>query len=336
MDKQKGYVEIHRRKSQTNALRSYSLLINNKKIDSINSDQKSRYELVSGRHELRIALDFYKSPPLTIDLRPGETLSLECGDRGTTTLRETLSLKGMTQSLQALTSPSDYLYIKCTGSRLLTADEQSSMTKKPTQRRQNKTSLDNDFGIFVSYRRDDSRAMTGRLCDRLTDHFGHKAVFRDVDSIPLGVDFRTHIRETIAKSEALLVIIGPSWLEIANSKGQRRLSLSDDFVRLEIESALQQNIPVIPVMVDGAEIPSVDQLPESLRVLCYKNALKIPQEPFFHAGVNKLISDLDRLKSSKTQSQDKTRRLYCTGCGTELATTQKFCTACGKSASLTS
>lgn len=333
MDKQNGYIELYRRKSLSNAFRAFSLLIDNHKIDAIKSDQKSRYELVSGKHELQVALDFYKSPSLTINLHPGEVLSLECGDRGTETLQEALSLKGITDSLQAITSPKDYLYIISRGSISLPAEEQSVKSGDNNHRSNlNRKSKDGDFGIFVSYRREDSRAMTGRLCDRLADHFGQQAVFRDVDSIPLGVDFRSHIEKTIAKSEVLLVVIGPGWLGASDSQGQQRLTLTDDFVRLEIESALQQNIPLIPVMVDGADVPDADTLPDSLQELSYKNALKIPQEPFFHAGVDKLIESLELLNGHK-QPEPKTKvRLFCTGCGTGLNTGQKFCTSCGKPA----
>jgi hypothetical protein len=106
--------------------------------------------------------------------------------------------------------------------------------------------------IFISYRREDSELITGRIDDHLASHFGRRNVFRDLDSILPGVDFRTNISETVGNCDVQLVMIGPQWLTVSHREGarqgQRRLDDPDDLVRIEVESALARGIPVIPVL----------------------------------------------------------------------------------------
>ncbi len=93
--------------------------------------------------------------------------------------------------------------------------------------------------IFVSYRRDDSGDVTGRVYDRLVASFAPNHVFRDIDSIPAGLDFRKVIEREIARCDILLTIIGPDWLRAVDVLGNRRLHDPNDFVRIEIETALR-------------------------------------------------------------------------------------------------
>src|SRR6516162_5902227 len=108
---------------------------------------------------------------------------------------------------------------------------------------------------FVSYRREDSRHVADRIYDRLAAHFGKEAVFKDVDSIPLGSDFRRKLREAVEQCCAMVVVIGDRWLTLTDKAGQRRLDDENDFVRIEIETALQRRIAVVPILVDGARMP---------------------------------------------------------------------------------
>ena len=116
-------------------------------------------------------------------------------------------------------------------------------------------------GIFISYRRADSPDAAGRIYDRLVNESGRTQVFKDVDSIPLGEDFRSHLNDTIGQCAVVLVIIGPHWSELRDEAGQRRLENADDFVRIEIEAALSRGIPVVPVLVGHAIMPTAAQLP---------------------------------------------------------------------------
>src|SRR5213595_1408766 len=122
--------------------------------------------------------------------------------------------------------------------------------------------------IFISYRREDSEHIAGRLHDRLNTYFGRDAVFMDIDTIPFGVDFRKHLDEAVGQCDILLAVIGEGWLEVRHKDGprlgQRRLDDATDFVRIEIGSALARGIPVIPVLVGKAVMPGEQELPEGL------------------------------------------------------------------------
>ncbi len=129
--------------------------------------------------------------------------------------------------------------------------------------------------IFISYRRDDSEGEAGRLFDDLVRAFGDDSVFMDVAGIAPGVDFRKAIDDNVSGCGVFLAVIGSQWATIAGANGQRRLDDANDFVRLEIASALARNIAVIPVLVHGARMPHPEQLPESIKDLAYRNSVEI-------------------------------------------------------------
>jgi hypothetical protein len=129
--------------------------------------------------------------------------------------------------------------------------------------------------IFISYRRSDTEGEAGRLFDDLVGRFSDQAVFMDVDAIKPGLDFRRAIEESIHSCSVVLAMIGQQWLGVANELGQRRLDEEGDYLRLEIASALQRDIPVVPVLVRGARMPRADQLPPDLRELAYRNAVEL-------------------------------------------------------------
>lgn len=126
--------------------------------------------------------------------------------------------------------------------------------------------------VFVSYRRDDSAGFAGRLTDALEQRLGAGTVFRDVDDIQPGADFEAVIARGLDQVRAVIVVIGPGWLD-ATIDGRRRLDRPDDFVRREIEQALSSGKPVVPVLVGGAAMPLADALPPALRGLANRQAL---------------------------------------------------------------
>jgi formylglycine-generating enzyme required for sulfatase activity len=146
--------------------------------------------------------------------------------------------------------------------------------------------------ILISYRREDSADVTGRIYDRLIQRFGQGAVFKDVDSIPLGVDFRIYLDEQVAKCEVFLAVIGRDWMKSLGSTGKTRLDDPRDFVRIEIESALKRQIPVIPVLVGGTSIPAAEQLPASIQDLSYRQGIEVRRDPDFHRDMDRLIEHL--------------------------------------------
>jgi hypothetical protein len=148
--------------------------------------------------------------------------------------------------------------------------------------------------IFLSYRRSDSQDVTGRIYDALTERFSKQVVFKDVDSIPLGKDFRRVLDRAVKGADVIIAVIGPAWATAADAAGQRRLDDPDDFVRLELERALELGKPVIPVTVSGAPMVAAADLPPSLQALAFQNGLPVRPDPDFHNDVARLIAALER------------------------------------------
>ena len=154
--------------------------------------------------------------------------------------------------------------------------------------------------IFISYRRSDSIAATGRIYDYLERHFGYDRIFKDIDSIPPGVDFRAHLSQAVAQCQVLIAVIGTTWINTRDENGYRRLDNPGDFVRLEIEAALKRNILVIPVLLSGTRIPLADELPEGLKELAYRNAIYVKDDPDFRSDVKRLIRKIEEFFESDT------------------------------------
>ncbi len=148
--------------------------------------------------------------------------------------------------------------------------------------------------VFISYRRKDSRHITDRLYDRLAGYFDKNDVFKDVDSIPYGADFRRKLEEAVGGCAVLVAVIGPEWLTTPGEDGRPRLHDPDDFVRIEVEGALRRGIPVVPVLVDGAPMPRREDLPPGLEDLAYRNATVVRPDPDFHRDVDRLIAAVER------------------------------------------
>lgn len=134
--------------------------------------------------------------------------------------------------------------------------------------------------IFISYRRDDASDAAGRVYDRLAQKFGAKRIFMDVDSIQRGHDFREVLERHLAETAVLLVLIGRQWLDLAGPDGTRRLDDPSDFVRLEIATALRDKIPVIPVLLNDATMPTASVLPDDIAGLAFRQASKLRHESF--------------------------------------------------------
>ena len=159
-----------------------------------------------------------------------------------------------------------------------------------------------DGRIFISYRRQETSHLAGRLYDRLADRFGENQVFIDVDAIGLGVDFGEEIRRAVAACKVLLAVIGPDWLTVTDVRGNRRLGDPDNIVRLEIEAALARDVRVIPILVEGASMPCWDDLPESL-ALARRNAPSIRHKGF-RSDVGHLVAAIERTLAATPGATD--------------------------------
>lgn len=150
-------------------------------------------------------------------------------------------------------------------------------------------------GIFISYRRDDAAGHAGRLADNLVERFGRNRIFRDIDNIEPGEDFVTKIENAVGSCDILLAVIGRTWL---SPNGSGRLDNPNDFVRLEIATALRRDIRVIPVLVQRASMPKPEDLPDDLDSLTRRNAVELTDQRW-PSDVEQLISVMERILAQR-------------------------------------
>jgi TIR domain len=147
--------------------------------------------------------------------------------------------------------------------------------------------------IAVSYRREDSGPVSGRIFDRLVARYGKESVFRDIDNIPAGVDFRHHIDDVLHNTDTLIVVLGRKWIGPVTA-GRSRIHDEDDPVRVELETALQRNVSIIPVLIGDAKMPKASQLPESLKDFTFRSAVRVDPGQDFDHHTDRLIRSIER------------------------------------------
>ncbi|MDC0934892.1 protein kinase [Pirellulales bacterium] len=155
------------------------------------------------------------------------------------------------------------------------------------------------FRIFISYRREDSLDATDRMYEGLIAHFGANAVFMDVDAIPPGVDFRSYLSQAVDQCQVVLMVIGDHWLRAMTGKWwwrKQRLRDRNDFVRIELETALQKQIPVIPILVGRTQMPRRSDLPYSLRALCGVQAAELRPAANYRHQLDSLIQSIESVQ----------------------------------------
>jgi hypothetical protein len=188
--------------------------------------------------------------------------------------------------------------------------------------------------VFLNYRRDDSSGHVGRLYDRLSQYFGYDNIFMDIDTIAPGLDFVEAIENAVGSCDVLLAVIGQRWLTSTDAPGQRRLDNPEDFVRLEIMTALERKILVIPVLVDGASMPRSTELPDVLQPLARCQALVVSNQ--FHPDVDCLIATLERVLASTSStlsgnhenSTEEIQGWICPLCQSLVGYDQRVCLGC--------
>ncbi len=158
--------------------------------------------------------------------------------------------------------------------------------------------------IFISYRRDDAEGEAGRLFDDLVRAYGDDSVFMDVAGIAPGTDFRKAIDDNVATCGVFLAVMGPNWANVTNPDGGRRLDDANDFVRLEVGSALTRNIAVVPVLVHDARMPRPEQLPEGIRDLAFRNSVEISHARW-NSDVQLLIAALKQYVTTNPATETK-------------------------------
>jgi hypothetical protein len=152
------------------------------------------------------------------------------------------------------------------------------------------------FRLFINYRRGDSGGYAGRIYDALNNHSPSWEVFMDIDTIEPGVDFTEVIDHELDTCDAVIAVMGRQWLQQTDVKGQRRLDHPDDFVRLELAAALDRpNVRVIPILVQGVDMPSSDDLPDVLVPLARRNAIELSDSRWSY-DMSRLVDVLERIE----------------------------------------
>ncbi len=159
---------------------------------------------------------------------------------------------------------------------------------------------DTTRAVFLSYRREETRHIAGRLADRLTERLGATQVFMDVETIEPGIDFTAAIAREVSSCNVLIALIGPTWSTIIDQQGRRRIDDPDDFVVLEIQAASEREIRVIPVLVDGAVMPNRHDPPEGLQGLARRNAVRLDHETF-RSDIALLLDTVERILATLAQ-----------------------------------
>ena len=165
------------------------------------------------------------------------------------------------------------------------------------------------INVFISYRRDDSAGYAGRLADALEKRLGKDTVFRDVEDIKPGEDFVKAIERNLQNARAFLVIMGKDWLTVKDNQGRRRLENPNDYVRIEIESALRLDGLIIPVLVEGAVMPKPEELPPSIAAIANRQAIEMTDSRW-DEDIERLIETFnafpdERLRDKSVASKSK-------------------------------
>lgn len=150
--------------------------------------------------------------------------------------------------------------------------------------------------VFVSYRRQKGNSNAGRIYDRLTYEYGRDAVFMDIDDIPPGVDFVAYLKPLLANCKVMIVVVDAGW-----SNAIERLHTETDYVRLEIETAINRNdMALIPILLEDEPMPEEKQLPDVLAPLTRLNAIRLRSESFSATIERKLLPRLNDLLEEKS------------------------------------
>lgn len=152
--------------------------------------------------------------------------------------------------------------------------------------------------IFVNYRRHDSESITGRIDDHLRAAFGDSDVYRDIDSIPPGVDFVEHLASSLNHCDLCIAVLGPRW-------PSERLNEESDLVRIELETVLARGIPLIPVLVEGARLPDPAQIPPTLFPLLRRQAMQVDSGADFRVHVQRLVQAIKLVREGNAKRQSE-------------------------------
>jgi KAP family P-loop domain/TIR domain len=269
------------------------------RVDAVRTDEETMLYLRKGGEAIDVIVsDRPREPNLLLDA-VGSSEVRDFGAQVVFTSRVTPSLRRAADELGALGVTNDPAEL------IAILDQEAAVRREVPARAASKARKKGR--ILIDYRREDATGYAGRLYDRLAADFGNENLFMDLPSIQAGVDFSQSIRGAVASSDVVIEIIGPRWLSGTGPDGNRRLDDPGDFIRLTLSTALAQDKPVIPVLVEGASMPTQDELPEDIAVLARRNALEISPTRWDY-DVGRLIEVIDGLldRETKTVARDET------------------------------
>ena len=161
--------------------------------------------------------------------------------------------------------------------------------------------------LFLCYRREDTKYAARGIYERLCEKYGSGNVFRDLDTIPAGVRFREFIEERLSSTDIFILLIGTTWISAQDGAKRRRIEQPRDSVRVEIETALRLRLPVIPVLVDNARMPTEEDLPPSLVDLCEFNAAEVSDSRWDY-DTSRLLLAVDQVVEARTARLEMAKR----------------------------
>jgi hypothetical protein len=168
--------------------------------------------------------------------------------------------------------------------------------------------------IFINYRRSEDAGFAQALFGRLEQAFPREQLFMDVDNIEPGLDFVQVLHDQVAQCDVLIAIIGNHWVDVCDESGARRLDNPEDFVRIEIEAALKQDKRVIPVLVGLTQMPRSEQLPDTLKTLTRRHAVRLTHERFrtdaqgLIAGLQRALKSAESARGAQAQEEERKRQ----------------------------
>jgi hypothetical protein len=219
--------------------------------------------------------------PLAVRLLAGDPARFATADP---VLTAALSLLGIGAAVAVLLSPTVRAYLRF---------HHTGISEGPAEE-PDASGLESGGCIFVSYRREDSQHPVERMYDRLVQTFGKEKVFLDIQGIPIGTRFQDVLEQRLRQASVVLVAIGPNWVGAADGAGRRRIDDPDDFVRQEVRETLAREVPLIPVLVDGAKVPRREELPGDIAGLVKYQAIPVRSGLDFDTDMQRLIEQLRR------------------------------------------
>lgn len=153
--------------------------------------------------------------------------------------------------------------------------------------------------IFITCRHEDAGTIAARISSQLKRHFGESTVLDDIGDLPLGVNVKRHLGTLFRQGMVMLVVIGKRWIEVSDPYGMREIDKAGDIHRIGLEAAIDADIPLIPLFVEGAAMPTEAELPDRIRELVHYRGMDMRAEPVFADDMTNLVRQISQILSKR-------------------------------------